>query len=83
MPWRGIRGRHRLRRPGRRALALLAGALWCGAACWPLWAAGGRDGAVGGLVLAGWGLSLLPVHCVPRPRRGEGRFGGHRLTRSG
>jgi hypothetical protein len=38
-------------------------------------------GAVEGAVVAGgWGLSLLPVHCVPKGCRGEGR-GGRREER--
>ncbi|MEV5509395.1 hypothetical protein [Streptomyces orinoci] len=74
MPWHERRGRHRPRGPGSGALALLG----CGLCCWLLLAATGRAGAAGGLLVAGWGLSLLPVHCVPRPR---GR-GTHRLTRS-
>ncbi|TGB13040.1 hypothetical protein E4099_10665 [Streptomyces palmae] len=55
-------------------------ALLCGAAWW--WAAirlalhPGRAGPVEGAVLAGgWGLSLLPVHCVPQS--GAGRPGRH------
>jgi hypothetical protein len=35
--------------------------------------AGVLEGAV---VAGGWGLSLLPVHCVPKGRRGGGRRGG-------
>ncbi|RLV10463.1 hypothetical protein CTZ27_00075 [Streptomyces griseocarneus] len=36
-----------------------------------------RSGPVEGLIIAGgWGLSLLPVHCVPRPvpRKGRGEL---------
>nr|WP_229822803.1 hypothetical protein [Streptomyces netropsis] len=46
-----------------------------------------RAGPVEGLVAAGgWGLSLLPVHCVPwtRPARRKGRWAarGEKATRS-
>ena len=62
--------------PGRRsrwiAMALL-GALWWWAALrltlWPQ-SAGVIEGTV---VVGGWGLSLLPVHCVPWRARGERR----------
>ncbi|KUJ68570.1 hypothetical protein ACZ90_16915 [Streptomyces albus subsp. albus] len=53
-------------------------ALLCGTAWW--WAAirlalhPGRAGPIEGAMLAGgWGLSLLPVHCVPRTPSGAGR----------
>ncbi|AKZ58506.1 conserved exported protein of unknown function [Streptomyces ambofaciens ATCC 23877] len=66
-------------RAARGAAALVLGALW-----W--WAvlrlalepgAGVLEGAV---AVGGWGLSVLPVHCVPRSRAagaiGEGRWLG-------
>ncbi|MCD9145614.1 hypothetical protein [Streptomyces albireticuli] len=63
----------RCRSRGRLGTALVLGGLWWWAA---LRAFGqpGRGGPVEVLVVAGgWGLSLLPVHCVPwtrrRPRR--------------
>ncbi|MDI3386427.1 hypothetical protein QIS99_09395 [Streptomyces sp. B-S-A8] len=53
-----------------RGVVLAVGALVLGAAWW--WAAlrlalvPGRTGVVEGAVFAGgWGLSVLPVHCVP------------------
>ncbi|WP_254885528.1 hypothetical protein [Streptomyces sp. NA02950] len=62
---------------GRRAvrwmLALALGGLWW----WSVFrlalspdAAGPVEGA---LAVGGWGLSLLPVHCGPSPRRRGGR----------
>jgi hypothetical protein len=54
-------------RIGRWGLALVGGALW-----W--WGAarlvGAPDAGVleGVVVAGGWGLSLLPVHCVPKAR---------------
>ncbi|MFC7819634.1 MULTISPECIES: hypothetical protein [unclassified Streptomyces] len=64
----------------RRAAALGAGALW-----W--WAvlrlalepgAGVLEGAV---AVGGWGLSVLPVHCVPR-RQAVGAVGAGRWRRA-
>ena len=64
----------------RRAAALGLGALW-----W--WAvlrlalepgAGVLEGAV---AVGGWGLSVLPVHCVPR-RRAAGALGAGRWRRA-
>jgi hypothetical protein len=54
-------------RIGRWGLALGGGALWwCGAV---RWAFASDAGAWEGMVVAGgWGLSLLPVHCVPKAR---------------
>nr|WP_244304057.1 hypothetical protein [Streptomyces lydicus] len=58
--------------PGRRISVVLAGGLWWWAAVrlvvWPQ-SAGVVEGAV---VVGGWGLSLLPVHCVPCTGRGDG-----------
>ncbi|KUL42179.1 hypothetical protein ADL22_14200, partial [Streptomyces sp. NRRL F-4489] len=65
--------------PGRWIPVVLAGALWWWAVgrlvLWP-----GSAGPVEGVVAAGgWGIGLLPVHCVPWTGRGgpggEGRGG--------
>ncbi|MFG3155120.1 hypothetical protein ACGF7W_24065 [Streptomyces sp. NPDC048219] len=61
----------------RRSAALGLGALWCWAVLRLLLVPGA--GAVEGAVAAGgWGLSVLPVHCVPRNRAvsavGAGRW---------
>lgn len=67
-------------RTARRAAALALGALW-----W--WAvlrlalepgAGVLEGAV---AVGGWGLSVLPVHCVPR-RRAAGALEAGRWRRA-
>ncbi|MFG3112306.1 hypothetical protein [Streptomyces tendae] len=67
-------------RTARRAAALVLGALW-----W--WAvlrlalepgAGVLEGAV---AVGGWGLSVLPVHCVPR-RRAAGALVAGRWRRA-
>ncbi|WP_308406277.1 hypothetical protein [Streptomyces sp. AC602_WCS936] len=67
-------------RAARRAAALGAGTLW-----W--WAvlrlalepgAGVLEGAV---AVGGWGLSVLPVHCVPR-RQAVGAMGAGRWRRA-
>ncbi|MDH6548269.1 hypothetical protein M2164_002517 [Streptomyces sp. SAI-208] len=51
----------------RRGMALGFGALWWWAAARLVLApdAGALEGAV---AAGGWGLSLLPVHCVPKAR---------------
>ncbi|MEU7229268.1 hypothetical protein AB0B05_36335 [Streptomyces chrestomyceticus] len=69
--------------PARLAARVAAAGLWWWAVVrltlWP-----GTQGIVEGAVAAGgWGLSLLPVHCVPwaermRGRGGSGSGGGRR-----
>ncbi|MCP3818625.1 hypothetical protein NLX86_10985 [Streptomyces sp. A3M-1-3] len=84
MAWRDVWGRPAVKWP----LALLLGGMWWWAAL-RLAFVPGRTGAVEGAVAAGgWGLSLLPVHCVPRGRagravvRGRGMPGRGRTTRA-
>ncbi|WKX72944.1 hypothetical protein [Streptomyces sp. XD-27] len=60
-------------RAARWICALAAGAVWWWAAV-RLAVQPGRTGPVEGLIAAGgWGLSLLPVHCVPRSGSGSRR----------
>ncbi|GGQ76104.1 hypothetical protein GCM10010216_42490 [Streptomyces flaveolus] len=61
----------------RRAAALGLGALWCWAVVRVVLVPGA--GVVEGAVaVGGWGLSVLPVHCVPRSQAvgavGAGRW---------
>ncbi|MEV6651595.1 hypothetical protein [Streptomyces sp. NPDC051219] len=73
MAWRDLWGRPAVRWP----LVVLFGGLWWWAAL-RLAFVPGRAGTVEGAVVAGgWGLSLLPVHCVPRGRQ---RTAGASLT---
>nr|WP_245171573.1 hypothetical protein [Streptomyces decoyicus] len=71
---RGPAGRRPRAVPGRWISGVVVGGLWWWAAVrlvvWPQ-SAGVVEGVV---ALGGWGLSLLPVHCVPR----TGRRGGCR-----
>ncbi|WP_405528688.1 hypothetical protein [Streptomyces avidinii] len=61
--------RRLLRVPAVSALALTVGALWWWAVL-RLVLAPAESGAVEGAVaVGGWGLGLLPVHCVPGPVR--------------
>ncbi|MEU6759370.1 hypothetical protein [Streptomyces sp. NPDC046685] len=58
-----------MRIPAALALALAVGALWWWAVL-RLVLAPEESGAVEGAVaVGGWGLGLLPVHCVPEPVR--------------
>lgn len=77
MGWRDVAarasaGRRPRAAPGRWISGAVVGALWWWAAVrlvvWPQ-SAGVVEGVV---ALGGWGLSLLPVHCVPRPDRPDG-----------
>ncbi|MGW1076509.1 hypothetical protein [Streptomyces sp. NPDC002537] len=80
MIWRDFRGGTRRDTPrisGRSrgpvgwAIAVLCSAAWWWAGL-RLLAQPDRAGPVEGLVIAGgWGLSLLPVHCVPWTRRAK------------
>ncbi|MEU0841101.1 hypothetical protein ABZ370_16725 [Streptomyces sp. NPDC005962] len=67
------------RRPVRWAIALVLGCLWWWSvlrlAVQPT-ATGPVEGAY---AVGGWGLSLLPVHCGPSPRRASVR---ERITRA-
>ncbi|WP_438272759.1 hypothetical protein [Streptomyces sclerotialus] len=71
--------------PGRWAAALLLGMLWWWAVLrlffWPE----GAGVVEGAMAAGGWGLSLLPVHCVSRQTRrgGGGRVGPVGWRRSG
>lgn len=69
--------------PGRWAAAVVAAGLWWWAVVrltfWPE-GAGVVEGAV---AAGGWGLSLLPVHCVPRTRRGGRRSGARAWSAHG
>jgi hypothetical protein len=66
-------------RIGRWGLALGAGGLWWWAVIRLAFAAdaGVLEGAV---AAGGWGLSLLPVHCVPK-KQAVGATGSGRWTR--
>lgn len=74
-------------RPLLTALAMAVGVLWWWAVL-RLALAPAESGPVEGAVaVGGWGLGLLPVHCVPGPvRRAAGAAGATRastLRRSG
>ncbi|WSF37114.1 hypothetical protein OG625_10380 [Streptomyces sp. NBC_01351] len=51
------------------APALVAGALWWWAVLRLVLAPGDSGPVEGAVAVGGWGLGLLPVHCVPRPVR--------------
>jgi hypothetical protein len=61
----------------RRAVALGLGALWWWAVL-RLLLVPGAGAAEGAVAVGGWGLSVLPVHCVPRDQAvgavGAGRW---------
>lgn len=93
MAWRDFWGFCRSAAPFRRTLGAVGwvivpalGGVWWWAVL-RLLAQPERAGPVEGLVVAGgWGLSLLPVHCVPwaRPARRKSRWAvrRERLTRA-
>ncbi|MCP9205561.1 hypothetical protein NMK44_00515 [Streptomyces sp. NEAU-Y11] len=62
---------------GRRAvrwmLALALGGLWWWAVLRLTLSPGAAGPVEGALAVGGWGLSLLPVHCGPSPRRRRAR----------
>ncbi|MFE1027799.1 hypothetical protein ACFW5I_25065 [Streptomyces sp. NPDC058818] len=67
-------------RAARRAAALGFGALWW----WAVLRLALEPGAgviEGAVAVGGWGLSVLPVHCVPR-RRAAGALGVGRWRRA-
>jgi hypothetical protein len=67
-------------RTARRAAALGLGVLWW----WAVLRLALEPGAgviEGTVALGGWGLSVLPVHCVPR-RRAAGALGAGRWRRA-
>ncbi|MFJ7160167.1 hypothetical protein ACIQUQ_35145 [Streptomyces sp. NPDC101118] len=77
----------RIRVPALGAVALAGGALWWWAALRLVLAPASAGVVEGAVVVGGWGLSLLPVHCVPLAsapgvsaarRRGEGVLSGAR-----
>ncbi len=69
MAWRDFLGLCLSRGPVGGALAFAIGVMWWWAVL-RLLVEPGRVGPVEGAVAAGgWGLSLLPVHCVPRSKK--------------
>nr|WP_308402579.1 hypothetical protein [Streptomyces sp. TBY4] len=57
------------------ALALSVGVLWWWAVLRLLLAPAEAGPVEGAVAVGGWGLGLLPVHCVPGPARGLRRRG--------
>lgn len=71
--------RRLLRIPAGLALALAVGILWWWAVLRLVLAPAEAGPVEGAVAVGGWGLGLLPVHCVPGPagaRRRAGRRGG-------
>lgn len=62
--------------PVRWAVALLLGGAWTGAVIWLAAGPTPLGPTAGVLVAGGWGLSLLPVHCVPGGRGEEEPLAG-------
>ncbi|MEU9799431.1 hypothetical protein [Streptomyces sp. NPDC051000] len=52
-------------------LALTVGVLWWWAVLRLALAPAETGPVEGAVAVGGWGLGLLPVHCVPRPERGR------------
>lgn len=61
--------RRLLRIPVAPALALTVGLLWWWAVLRLLLAPEGAGAVEGAVAVGGWGLGVLPVHCVPAPVR--------------
>ncbi|MFD9725710.1 hypothetical protein [Streptomyces sp. NPDC059072] len=68
------------------ALALTVGLLWWWAVLRLVLAPAQAGPVEGAVAVGGWGLGLLPVHCVPRPvrkaRRGASGAAGEAATRA-
>ncbi|MFE9631200.1 hypothetical protein [Streptomyces sp. NPDC006463] len=61
--------RRLLRTPVASALALAVGVLWWWAVLRLVLAPADAGPVEGAVAVGGWGLGLLPVHCVPCPAR--------------
>ncbi|GAA3358659.1 hypothetical protein GCM10017744_034160 [Streptomyces antimycoticus] len=70
-------------RPVRWVLALALGGVWWWSVLRLAIQPGEAGPVEGALAVGGWGLSLLPVHCGPSPRRGGARGGGPPGARRG
>lgn len=69
-PWEvAVRHVLRMRIPAGLALALAVGALWWWAVLRLTLAPAEAGPVEGAVAVGGWGLGLLPVHCVPGPAR--------------
>jgi uncharacterized protein (DUF697 family) len=64
----------------RRVAALALGVLWCWAVV-RLVLVPGAGAVEGAVAVGGWGLSVLPVHCVPR-NQAVGAVGAGRWRRA-
>ncbi|MFD9412517.1 hypothetical protein ACFWBN_36700 [Streptomyces sp. NPDC059989] len=58
-----------MRIPVPPALALAVGVLWWWAVLRLAFAPAESGPVEGAVAVGGWGLGLLPVHCVPEPKR--------------
>ncbi|MFZ3473325.1 hypothetical protein ACODT3_09625 [Streptomyces sp. 4.24] len=61
--------RRLLRIPAGPALAIAVGLLWWWAVLRLVLAPADAGPVEGAVAVGGWGLGLLPVHCVPKPVR--------------
>lgn len=68
--------RRSLRISVAQALALTVGALWWWAVLRLVFAPAEAGPVEGAVAVGGWGLGLLPVHCVPGPVRRARRAAG-------
>ncbi|EDX22009.1 hypothetical protein OHU17_10415 [Streptomyces goshikiensis] len=78
--------RRSLRIPAASAFAVAVGALWWWAVLRLAFAPADAGPVEGAVAVGGWGLGLLPVHCVPGPVRRARREAATRastLLRSG